>query len=454
MIFHVADKWNFWVGLIAIIGAALLVYWLVPESCPEAARRQASILVLAAGFWAFEIIPLYATSLMVVILEILLLGRPGGDLNMGPGGYTVFLEPFASPVIMLFLGGFILAAAMHKHRVDRVIARRLLRIFGTKPSVILFGFMLITAFFSMWLSNTATTAMLIAMIIPLLGDLDRDDPFRIALPLGIAFSANIGGIGTPVGTPPNAIALGVLAERGIYISFTEWMTFGIPTVIVLIFASHFILLSLNRPKHKSVELKIEQGRPLDSSGFLVAVITLFTILLWISSAWHGLPEAAIALCATAVITGFGLLDRSDLKHIEWDILVLMWGGLALGKGVEISGLADWVLSSPLFSQSGFWMLALFCVSALILSTFISNTASANLILPLTVSLPGVEPRQMAIMVAFSCSLAMALPISTPPNAVAFSTDTFSASDMRRAGLLISIISLLIVLLVFRFVVPV
>jgi solute carrier family 13 (sodium-dependent dicarboxylate transporter), member 2/3/5 len=452
MVFNIPRKLSYWGGIAGIVLSAIAVYWLLPESCPEPARRLASILTLAAAFWAFEMIPLYATSLVVVILEILLLGLPGGALNMGPGGYTVFLEPFASPVIMLFLGGFILAAAMHKHRVDRVIARKLLRIFGSKPSVILFGFMLITAFFSMWLSNTATTAMLIAMIMPLLGGLDRDDPFRIALPLGIAFSANIGGIGTPVGTPPNAIALGVLAERGIYISFTEWMSFGIPIVIILILVSHFILLSLNRPKHRAIELQIEQGRPLDASGFLVSAITLCTILLWVSSAWHGLPEAAVALCATAAITGFGLLERDDLKHIEWDILVLMWGGLALGKGVEISGLADWVLASPWFAKTGFWMLALFCVTALVLSTFISNTASANLILPMAVSLPGAEPRQMAIMVALSCSLAMALPISTPPNAVAFSTDTFSASDMRRAGLLISTISFLIVLLVFRFVV--
>jgi len=145
-------------GVIALV-VAVIVYKFLPESCPEAGRRAAFVFVVAAAFWALEVIPLYATSLVVILLQILLLGKPGGVLGMDENGYTIFFAPFSSPVIMLFFGGFILAIAMQKYRIDRLVAGKLLHLFGKKPYHIMFGFMLTTAFLSVWLSNTATTAI-------------------------------------------------------------------------------------------------------------------------------------------------------------------------------------------------------------------------------------------------------------------------------------------------------
>ncbi len=431
--------------------AAIFVYFMLPESCPEAARRVAFVFVVAAVFWAFEIIPLYATSLVVVLLEILLLGKPDGVLGMDESGYTVFLVPFSSPVIMLFFGGFILAAAMQKYRVDRLIARKLLQLFGQKPFSIMFGFMLTTAFLSMWLSNTATTAMMIAMIIPLLASMESDDPFKKALAIAIAFSANIGGIATPVGSPPNAIALGILAENGFSLSFLSWMKMATPLALILLLFSAGILFVLFKPKHDRLHLSIQSTGIIGIKGKIAVIIALATVTLWLTSGWHKIPEAVVALLAAGVYMALGLLDRHDLKKIDWDILVLMWGGLALGKGMEISGFADWILNWHIFSHPGLVLVSAFCITGALLSMFISNTATANLLIPLAVSIPGENPVILAIIVALSCSVGMALPISTPPNAMAFSANAFTSRDMFKAGILVCVISIVVILLGFEYI---
>ena len=206
---QIKSKKKYWLGLASVV-LAFIVYFALPESCPEAAKRTAFVFVLAAFFWAFEIIPVYATSLVVVLLLIILLAKPDGVLGMDKSGYQVFLVPAASPVIMLFLGGFLLSAALSKYGIDKVIATKLLRIYGNKPYSLLLGFSFTAAFLSMWISNTATAAMMFALITPLLSRFDPDDGFPKALVLSIAFGCNIGGIATPIGSPPNAIAIGFI----------------------------------------------------------------------------------------------------------------------------------------------------------------------------------------------------------------------------------------------------
>jgi len=431
--------------------AALSVYLLLPADCPEAARRTAFIFVLAAVFWALEVIPLYATSLVVVLLEILLLARPSGVLNMTESGYTTFLVPFSSPVIMLFMGGFILAAALRKYRVDSLLAARLLIVFGQRPFFILLGFMLTTAFLSMWLSNTATTAMMLAMVLPLLAKMDSDDAFRKALVIAIAFGANIGGIATPVGTPPNAIALGILAESGIFLTFLDWMKMAVPLAVLLLLLTAFILYYCFRPKHKTMTLVLDSVSKLTLQGRVAVGVAIATVLGWLTSGWHHIPEAVIALLAAGFYMASGILDQKDLKNIDWDILVLMWGGLALGTGIELSGLADWLLHWEIFSSPGTILIAVFCLTAALLSMIISNTAASNLIIPLAVSIPGENPITLAIMVALSCSVAMALPISTPPNAMAYSTKVLSGRDIFKAGILVCCAALIVMLLGYNYV---
>ncbi len=415
---------------------AVLIYFLLPAECPEPAKRAASVFILAAFFWGFEIIPLYATSILVVLLFSFLLGPADR-----------FFKPFSHPVIILFFGGFVLARAFHKYEVDRWIAARLVRAFGSGSFRILLGMMTTTALLSMWISNTATAAIMLTMARPLFLDLNKSDKFRKALVLAIAFAANIGGIATPVGTPPNAIALGILANRGIHIPFVGWMMVCLPLAVLLVGFTSVMIYKLFPPQIKTLRLQIESGK-LTKKAYAVAGIGLFTVLLWLTSAWHKTPESLVALLAAGLLACTGLFDREDVKQIEWDVLILMWGGLALGDGIEASGLAKWIVSLPLFAQQGFGLLLMLCLASVFLSTFMSNTAAVNLLAPIAAGLSG-DPAVLVVLVALSSSFDIALPISTPPMTMAYGTREITVGDMLKVGILFTLVSNVLILLGFQ-----
>lgn len=424
---------------------AALAYFLLPPNCPEPARRTAFVFVMTALFWAFEVIPLYATALVVVVSLIFSLAKPEGVLGMDENGYQIFLLPFSNPVIMLFLGGFVLAAMMRKYGVDQIVVSRLLRLFGEKPYFILLGFIFTTGFVSLWMSHTASTALMLVMIGPVLSRLGSGDHFKKALVLAIPFSANIAGIGTPVATPPNAIAIGILAEHGIRIKFLSWMLMAIPLAVILLFAASVVLYVMFPPRHKKIQIALDDTNRLDAKGLGAILIGFLTVFLWISSDWHGIPESVVSLLAVSLFAATGLLNREDLNTIHWDILVLMWGGLALGKAMEVSELNRWIISLPFFSQEGFLLVAAFCLVTVLLSIFVSNTATANLILPLAMSVPEENRLLLGVIVALSCSFDMLLPISTPSNALAFSTNAIATKDMIKSGLVIVVIAVALLL---------
>lgn len=437
---------------IAVVFFAGFVYLIAPESLPEPARRVLGIFIIAALFWALEVVPLYATSILVVVLEIFLLCRPGGVLGMDESGYQVFLVPFGSPVIILFLGGFVLARALHKYKIDKFIASRLLGVFGNKPYFLMLGFMVTTGFLSMWMSDTATTAMMIAMVTPLLVQLKEGDPFCTALILAVPFSALIGGMGTPVGTPPNAIAMGILADYGIHITFVSWMKMAVPLSLILLVTASGVLYMMFPPREKSIDLKIKLSSHLPARAPQTVVVAIVTIGLWLTTGIHKIPASVISLLAAAIFAITGLLNRDDFKKINWDVLILMWGGLALGKGMQITKLTEWIVSLPIFDQQGVVLVVIFCVLGVLLSTVMSNTATANLLIPIVMVIPGESHILLATTIALSCSLAMALPVSTPPNAIAFATNMLRSKDMFKAGAVISLISLIIILAGFKFVI--
>lgn len=422
-------------------GAAIAVYFFAPDGMPEPAKRTLAVFVWAALFWVFEIIPLYATSLGVVLLLTFLLCRPGGILGMDESGYAVFMLPFGSPVIMLFFGGLVIAAAVQKYSLDKMLASKALKLFGFRPYSIMCGFIFITAFLSMWMSNTAVTAMMMALIRPLLKQIDEKDPFRVALILSIPFAANIGGIGTPIGTPPNAIAIGILGNYGIHLNFISWMKMAVPLAVILLFFTSIVLIRMFPPKTKELNLRVTGDQQVFSPRVKAVIgIIVLTIILWLTSGIHKIPAALIALLATGLFSASGLLQRDDYKNIDWDILILMWGGLALGKGLEISGLSSWIVQQPIFEYKGFLLVAIFSLLAILLGTFMSNTATANLIIPIAMAIPGENHLLLAVAIALSCSFAMALPISTPPNAIAFSSNMLKSRDLLKAGVLVSFIS--------------
>lgn len=433
--------------ILAIAGASALLP--IPE-LSTAGRICLVIFVGAAGLWTTEAIPPFATAIMVIVLCIYTLGMPGGPLNLEPSGllksYQIFLNPVASPVLVLFFGGFILALAASKHGLDVRLAKAFIKPFGTRPKMVLLGIISITALFSMFMSNTATTAMMIAILTPLLRHFEGRNNFKKAMVLAVPFAANIGGMGTIIGTPPNAVAASVLTQLGHPISFFKWMVIGVPVAIVMLLALWLLLLKLFDIKIDEFEILFPE--PLAVTWDLIAVVCTFTVtvLLWLTEPLHGIPAAVVALLPVMIFPMFGIINREDLARIEWHVLILVAGGLTLGVALKTTGLSDILAGQiSLLSLSSMLLLAVLAVSAIALSNFMSNTAAANLLVPIAISISGISPLLGAVAVALAASMAMSLPISTPPNAIAFATREIETREMAKYGTMVSIIGVVVML---------
>ena len=476
-IMDVVERGHFFRGVILFLSIvlALFCYWVLPDRVgdvlvTELHRRMVGIFVVAGIFWAMEVIPLFATSLLVISLEIILLAESGG-LAGKIGGvselpsdvhlkYSDFLSSFGSHIIVLFMGGFLLSTALTEHGIDRKIAAIFLQPFTGSPRKLIFGVLGITAFFSMWMSNTATAAMMLAIIAPVLRQLPKDDLFHRGLILSVPFGANIGGIGTPIGSPPNAIVFDALnrAGSGMEVTFLDWVMMAFPLEVLMLVVAGFMLLYFFPHDGALVLGKIESPEKIRRKGRITLVVLLFAILLWLTGNWTGLASGAVALFIAAVLAVFKIIDRDDVDSIDWHVLILMWGGLSLGVGMEMTGLTDLVTAINFeMIPLGEWGIAfVIVVCSLLFSTFMSNTATANLIVPIVMAM-GVGSLatrgEFAVLVAMSCSFAMAMPVSTPPNAIAFSTGEIPVSSMIRVGGLISVVSVVVMLLGYRLFLP-
>ncbi len=445
--------------LIPLIGApllAVLVYFMLPEAMGELPRRSVAIFIIAAMWWATEAIPLYATSLCLIGLQVLLLAEHGGFAPEGDLSFQQFFAPFASPVIILFMGGFLLASAVTKHGLDRAIAARVLSRFTSGPLLLIYGVMGITAFFSMWMSNTATSAMMVAIVAPLLKGISDEEGghrFATAIVLAVPLGANIGGIGTPIGSPPNAVALAALRGAGFEMTFLQWMLVGVPLLVLLLAVAGLLLFKLMPPAGGLVLPRLRERAAVPWRGKVTLGILMLTIVLWLTGGWTGIPDAVVALIAAALLTALGMLSRSDVDSIDWNILILMWGGLALGNAMTLTGLVDVITELPLAELRGFWLSLAVVILAVGLSTFMSNTAAANLIIPIAMAIGATQALQLALLTALACSFAMALPISTPPNAIAFATGRLPAATLLRVGGLISIVCIIVLLAGYQIVLP-
>lgn len=446
--------------LIVSIAAALLAFFLIRQrpDVPREAAFMTGILVLAALLWMTEALPLFATSLLVVALEILFLSNPGRWPGLGfEKGASPFMRDILNlatdPVLVLFFGGFLLAQAAVKENVDKAMSSLLLRPFGRKPLWALLGVMLVTALFSMWMSNTATTAMMLTLIIPMTAQLPPGDRFRKALVLSVPFAANIGGMGTPIASPPNAVAIGILQKANEPISFLQWIVLAVPLLLVLLFLTWLLLWFFFRPANPALPIQWT-SEPVTRRGWLVVITFVLTSLLWMTDQWHGLPPAVVAFLPAIVLTATRVLNRRDLNSLEWNVLILIGGGIALGAGMQLTGLADLIVRwLPLSeTQSSIWLLVVLVTATLCVGTFMSNTATANLLLPIGISattlLPasGSSPRQVVLGIALVASVAMVLPISTPSNAMAYATEEISTRDMVLVGGLIGLATAILIIL--------
>lgn len=446
--------------LLSTLAASLVTYFMWQNGYQEKAF-MAGIFLLAALLWVTESLPLFSTSLLIIALEILFLANPGEWAGLGfkegeGPNYREVLAPFADPILFLFLGGFILARAAVKEGVDKSLASTVLRIFGEKPANVLLGLMLITAGFSMFMSNTATTAMMITLVSPLFINIREDDPLRIGLVLSIPFAANIGGMGTPIGSPPNAVAIGFLRAEGVEISFLGWMILAVPLVLLVLLIAWLMLKRIYRSPDQNLRLKTTKGK-IEGRGWFIVAVFVVTVALWLTDQWHQLPAPVTAMVPIVVLTATGMIDRQDYNNLEWHILALIAGGIALGLGIKLTGLDTLIVSYlPVESTFTFYLLVL---ATLVMSIFMSNTAAANLIIPLAISIAvgayGQEQPQVVyfgLSIALASSLSMALPISTPPNAIAFAQGTLRAKDFTKVGLAIGLIGVVLISLLGPFII--
>ena len=384
--------------------AVFLFFWFVPRSFFGIAengtpilsiieQRTVAIFALAALMWMFEVLPTWATSVTIIVLLLFTISdssplfmRTAGDTaNLGTlVSYKALLAAFADPTIMLFLGGFILAIAATKVGLDVQLAKVLLKPFGTKPKFVLLGFLCVIALFSMFMSNTATAAMMLTFLAPVLRTLPKEEKGMAGLALAIPIAANVGGIGTPIGTPPNAIALGYLNEtmhQGV--GFGEWMMVMVPFVIVILLIAWVVLMKIFPFTTDKIELKIENTKKPDTKTYIVWVTFAVTILLWVLDKVTGINANVVAMIPVGVFCATGVITKEDLREIDWSVLWMVAGGFALGIALNKTGLAENLVESiPFASFSPLVVLLLSGFIAYLLSNFIANSAAANLLVPI------------------------------------------------------------------------
>ena len=451
--------------LILLITAFL---WAVPTSffgidaLTVSQQRVIAIFVFAALMWMFEVIPNWTTSVLIIVISLLTVSNKGlGFLCKPEYGtlvpYKDIMAAFADPVVMLFLGGFVLAIMATKYGLDVTLARVLLKPFGTKPKMVLLGFLIVISVFSMFMSNTATAAMMLAFLAPVLAVLPNDDKGKIGLALSIPIAANLGGMGTPIGTPPNATAVKFLGQAGIDVGFAEWAIRMIPYVIIMVLFAWILLLLFFPFKTDKLVLEIpENKRKKDWKTYTVWITFGLTILLWATEQLTGINSNIVALIPLAVFTCTGIFGKEDIKEINWSVLWLVAGGFALGTDLQGTGLAKVLIESiPFGSMSVVLVILVAGFVTYFLSNFISNSATAALVIPIliVVAMGMADPaaannaafvalggtHAMIIFVAVCASLAMLFPISTPPNAIAASTGLVQTKDMAKVGIIIGVV---------------
>ena len=453
-----------------LLGIVLItaVVWNLPISVFDidgltvVQQRIIAIFVFATLSWLTECIPAWATSLAIMTIMCVSVSENSFQFFKGDGIGELLkskeiMASFADPIIMLFLAGFILAIAASKSGLDTLLAKNMIRPFGKKSENVLLGFLFITGIFSMFISNTATAALMLTFLAPVFASLPANGKGRIALTMSIPLAANLGGIGTPIGTPPNMIAMKFLNDPdglNLGISFGQWMLIMGPLVIILLLICWRVILYFFPFSKKTIELEIKGEIHRGWRMYVVIATFIITILLWIiPKEVTGINTNTVSMIPMGIFAITGVINAKDLQQIDWSVIWMVAGGFALGLGMNGSGLADVAIESIPF---GSWSpIVILIVSGLIcyfLSNFISNTATAALLMPILAVVCRAMGDKLDVIggtstvllgVAIAASTAMCLPISTPPNAIAYSTGLVEQKDMLKTGITCGIISLVL-----------
>ena len=453
---------------IALVALVTLLLWNMPsewfgiQNLTVIQQRVIAIFAFATLMWILEIVSSWATSIAIIVLMLLFCSDSGILPMRNPEevgqllSHKAIMASFADPIIMLFIGGFVLASAATKTGLDAQLAKVLLRPFGTRSEMVLLGFLLITGLFSMFVSNTATAAMMLTFLTPVFRQLPPEGKGRIALAMSIPVAANLGGMGTPIGTPPNTIALKYLNDPeglNMGLGFGQWMMFMFPLVIVLLFISWRLLLKFFPFTQKNIELNIEGGMQKGAQSTIVIITFLVTVALWLSDRVTGINSNTVAMIPFCVFALTGVINKRDLEQINWSVIWMVAGGFALGTGLNASGLAaNAVESIPFGEFSPLLILLIGGAICYLLSNFISNSATAALLMPILAIVCGAMGDKLdpiggtptiLIGVAIAASSAMILPISTPPNALSFATGYVKQNEMAKIGIIMGIVSMVL-----------
>lgn len=451
------------ISLAAVTVIATLSSYATSGILSEAERSALVVLVIAAGLWTTEAIPLVATSFIIPLLQTL----------MGIQSFKAALTPFFDPVVMLLLGGFLLAIAVEKNDLDEFFAYQMISKFKADARFMVLMFMVTTAFLSMWISNTASTALMLTMALRLNETVkDKRGNFPKIIVLSIAYSATAGGLSTLVGTTTCAMAAGFLKDMiGYEITFLGWMGFGLPITLLMVLIIWIVLLAIFPIEVEEISSLSIRRKSLTEKGRLTMVVFIFSILLWVTGrlpepfaqalGWpgHGLSSSFVAGIIAVLLFASDIIDERDLGRANWSTLLLIGGGLSLGGALDVSGLVLRISDSLMLLTGGrpeIVTIAFVAVFGLGISIFASNTASAGILLPIVISLgstTSVSPIILAVVVGISTSLDFMLPVGTPPNAIAYSTGKVSMRDMIKAGFALDVIGAIITILLASYLWP-
>ncbi|RXR30649.1 DASS family sodium-coupled anion symporter [Flavobacterium piscinae] len=439
--------------LFSAVTSMLLVLLLRDPSFTDTQNYVMFLLFFSIGLWVTEAIPPFAVGILIVGFMVFIVGQ---ENSMDAKRYV---QTWSDGVIWLFLGGFFLAEGMKKTKLDFLLLKLAAPKFGSQAQYITLGLMMTTATISMLMSNTATTAMMIATVTPLFTQLGKDSRISKVLLLGIPAAASIGGMGTIIGSAPNAIAVGALEGIGIKITFIEWMIIGIPVAFLLTLMFWKILVIKYEIKKENLSLDfLQNDSPLEEEYAeedkirkrIVLIVMATTLALWLTSQWTKIPVAAVSGLPIVALTMLGIIDADDVRSLPWDTLMLVAGGLALGIAIQEQGLADYFISTISSVQINFYLLLLlFSITTVTLSNFMSNTAATTILIPVGISMlsitEGIDPIILPFVIGLSASCALLLPVSTPPNAIAYSTGLIKQSEFRIGGLFVGLVGPILII---------
>lgn len=447
-----AQKSKLVMFLLCLSFAGLFTFLLGDDDFVRTQHLVMFLLFFSMLLWFTEAIPPFAVGIFIVGYLIFFMGREGTmDVNQ-------YVQTWSDGVIWLFLGGFFLAEGMRKSRLDIRLLIFTAPKFGEKAKFIILGLMFVTAILSMVMSNTATTAMMLATVTPLFTQIDNKK-LQKAFLLGIPTAAAIGGMGTIIGSAPNAIAVGALEAIGIKISFLQWMSVGVPVAFILTFFVWKLLLSkynfgdlrLSTDFIKNLELKKDYKKEEVIQRRIVIIIFGLTVFFWITSQWTGIPVAATSGIPIVALPMMGVIDADDVRNLPWDTLMLVAGGLALGIAIQEQELALYFVSKiSSFDFNVYLLLLIFSLVSVILSNFMSNTAATTILVPVAISLVSiygnVNPMLFTFVIGLSASCALLLPVSTPPNAIAYSTGLLEQREFRHTGIFVGLVGPILIIL--------